>query len=143
MCTLLKRSKNTSEKRSPLSGRTKLGFSQINPEEFVVLPSGEKAPKEEGLHPGEKGRPTDLARDGQMDPKEDRLPRRNPQGIPKPLPLGRGEGARSQETGERRQQEGAGTGRDGDAAKKTEDRRSLGTRHSPVITLRATVLRCH
>ena len=90
MCTLLKRSKNTSEKRSPLSGRTKLGFSQINPEEFVVLPSGEKAPKEEGLHPGEKGRPTDRGKNGQMDQEVHRPPQRNPPGIPKPVLHARG-----------------------------------------------------
>ena len=91
MCTLSKRSKNTSENRSPLSGRTKAGFSQTNPERSVVLTSGEEAPKEGGLLPGEEVRPTDPGK------------------------------KRSQESGVRRRQDDAGTGRDGDAAKKTED----------------------
>jgi hypothetical protein len=103
MCTLLKRSKNTSEKKSPLSGRTKAGFSQTNPERSVVPTSGEEAPKEGGLLPGGEGRPTNPEKNGQMDQEAQRLPRRDPQRVPRPLPLGRREGIRSQESGDRRQ----------------------------------------
>jgi hypothetical protein len=74
-----------------LSGRTKAGFSQTNPEKFVVLTSGEEAPKEGGPLQGGEGRSTDPGK------------------------------KRSQESGVRRRQDDAGTGRDGDAAKKTED----------------------
>jgi hypothetical protein len=87
MCTLLKQSKNTSEKRSPLSGRTKAGFSQTNPERSAVLTRGEEALREEGLSPGEKGRVIDLVKNGQMGQKEDRPPRRNPQEAPRVLLL--------------------------------------------------------
>jgi hypothetical protein len=58
-----------------------------------VLTSGEEAPKEGGPLQGGEGRSTDPGK------------------------------KRSQESGVRRRQDDAGAGRDGDAAKKTEDRR--------------------
>jgi hypothetical protein len=86
-----------------LSGRTKVGFSQTNPEKSVVLTSGEEAPKEGGLRPGGEGRSTDPEKNGQMDQEAQRLPRRDPRGVPKLLLLAkRKEGIRKQESGDRR-----------------------------------------
>ena len=68
-----------------------------------MLTSGPEAPSEGGLCPEGKGRPTGPEKDGQMDKEVHRLPQRNPQRVPSPLPLAKGkEEARSQETAGRR-----------------------------------------
>jgi len=86
-----------------LSGRTKVGFSQTNPEKSVVPTSGKGTPKEGGLRPGGEGRPTNPEKNGQMDKEAQHLPRRDPRGVPKLLLLAkRKEGIRKQESGDRR-----------------------------------------
>jgi hypothetical protein len=101
---------------------------QTNPEKFVVLTSGEEAPKEGGLRPGGEGRSTDPEKDGQMDQEVQRLPRRAPRRVPKLLLLGRREGVRSQESGVRSQETG-------DRSQETGERRhrAWGMEHRVVI----------
>ena len=62
-----------------------------------MLTSGEEAPKEVGLLPGGEGRSTDPGKNGQMDKEVQRLPRRDPRGVPRLLLLTKGkEGVRRQ-----------------------------------------------